>query len=120
MVVLFKSWINDKYIEWRGNSRSTLTDFAKYLGVSQQIMNQWINEGALPGTRTLPKLAAKYPDVYEVLGLPAPAPEISDETLRPLAELLLQLPEDERNEAHKQIEDMLIQIVNMYKKSKEK
>lgn len=72
-VVEFKDWLNGKFVEWRGNTRATLSDFAEYIGVSQQVMNNWINQGALPSSaRTLPKLARRYPEVYEVLGLPAP------------------------------------------------
>lgn len=68
----FSDWINDKYIEWRGKTRKTVSDFAKHVGVSQPLMSAWMSGTKRPSTRTLPKLAAKYPDIYGVLGLSLP------------------------------------------------
>jgi len=36
-------WINKTYIEWRGNTRVSVTDFAMYLEVSQSTVSAWIN-----------------------------------------------------------------------------
>ena len=72
VVVDFKEFINDKYVVWRGKGRASISEFARYIGVSQQVLNRWINDGYTPSARYLPKLAEKFPDVYEVLGLPTP------------------------------------------------
>lgn len=74
-VVDFNKWINTKFVEWRGDSRLGVTDFASYIGVSQQSMSKWINGHSkrAPDAVSIAKLADKFPDVYEAVGLPAPA-----------------------------------------------
>ena len=73
--VEFKDWIVKKYVEWRGdaigNDRS-ITDYAKFIGVSQPVMSGWMT-GIKPNReQSISKLADKYPDVYSILGLPSP------------------------------------------------
>jgi transcriptional regulator with XRE-family HTH domain len=83
----WSEWINRKYIEFRGDSRKTISDYAEYLGVSQPLLSQWMGPKPKKPTSqvSISKLAAKYGvEVYEVLGLPVPADEIP----------LDQLPED--------------------------
>jgi transcriptional regulator with XRE-family HTH domain len=80
-------WINRKYVEWRGQSRGTIQEFAQYIGVSQALMSLWMKRGgSKPNSpANISKLVAIYGvEVYEVLGLPVPAEEIP----------LDQLPED--------------------------
>jgi len=84
----FKTWINEKFIIWRGNSRASITDFARYLDVSQQTLDKWMNQSFTPSTRSLPKVAAKFPDVYSVLGLSGP--------VVPVSVWLSELPPDKR------------------------
>ena len=71
----FQDWITAKYIKWRGDAighERSISDFAKLIGVSQQVVSGWMN-GSIPNRQqTIAKVAAKYPDVYEVLGLPPP------------------------------------------------
>ena len=73
-VVDFSEWINKKYAEWRGESRNSVVNFAEYVGVSQQVMSFWLNgrNKKPPSPQSIAKLADKFPDVYEVVGLPQP------------------------------------------------
>lgn len=76
MMVEFREWLNKKYIDWRGDSFGndrSISDFARWIGVSQSTLNEWMQGNVKPSTRAVPKIAAKYPDVYEVLGMASPA-----------------------------------------------
>jgi transcriptional regulator with XRE-family HTH domain len=74
--VKFSEWITKKYIEWRGDSIGhdrSITDFAKSIGVSQSLMSHWMNGDRAPrGHKTISKLAAIYPEIYEILGIEKP------------------------------------------------
>ncbi len=71
----FSEWINRKFVEWRGPSRKTVTDFAEYIGVPQQTMTHWMTpKSAIPHAKNLKKLVARYGnEVYEVMGLQSPS-----------------------------------------------
>ena len=74
----FRDWLTAKYVEWRGDrvGRGTsMTAFAKYLGVRQSVFNEWMQGRALPGKVSLRKLGPKYPDIYDVLDIPSPEGE---------------------------------------------
>lgn len=95
-VVNYKEWITQKYVEWRGNAvgrERSITDFAEYIGVSQQLMNDWLNKGKKPRSQeTIGKLAAIYGDeVYGVLG-----GRPKDDVLGQLMKLYYQIPEEDR------------------------
>jgi transcriptional regulator with XRE-family HTH domain len=68
----FKEYINNEYIKWRGNSRLTISDFARHLGVKQPTLDAWLNRGAVPNYKMAEKISSKLPDVYSILGLPSP------------------------------------------------
>jgi hypothetical protein len=70
----FSDWINQKYIEWRGTTRGTVTEFAEdYIGVKQSIMSQWMRpNGKKPNAKSIGILAQRYPEVYDILDLPRP------------------------------------------------
>ena len=70
----FTEWINRKFVEWRGDSRQGVTDFANYLEINQPLVSKWLNGRSRkgPDTSSVAKLADKFPDVYEVVGLPQP------------------------------------------------
>jgi transcriptional regulator with XRE-family HTH domain len=70
----FSDWMTKKYIEWRGDTRRTVTDFADYVGVSQQTLSQWLNkDDVVPQAKNVTVLADRFgPEIYEVLGLPVP------------------------------------------------
>jgi transcriptional regulator with XRE-family HTH domain len=71
----FNDWINCKYIEWRGSSRKTVTEFSEYIGISQSLMSHWMSQkGKIPTSQEkISKLVNRYGnEVYKVLGLPIP------------------------------------------------
>lgn len=45
----FTRWINEKYKTWHTEGTKNATEFARHVGVSQALMNAWLN-----GTRTTP------------------------------------------------------------------
>jgi hypothetical protein len=66
---------NRAFIEWRGETRKTITDFAEWLGISQPLLSQQMRKGgAVPRVqRVINAWASKYGlQVYEVLGLSVP------------------------------------------------
>jgi transcriptional regulator with XRE-family HTH domain len=80
MCVSFHEWIMKKYVAWRGdavgNERS-ITEFASYIGVSQQLMSNWMKPGGnVPKSKkSIDALARVYGlEVYDVLGLQRPDP----------------------------------------------
>lgn len=66
---------NRAFVEWRGATRKTLTDFAGYLGLSQSLVSQELKKnGKIPrDVKTITAWVDKYGDqVYDVLGMPKP------------------------------------------------
>lgn len=70
----FEEWINDKFLDWRGNTRKGVTEFSEFIGVSQQTMNGWLNNHVIPKShKNINQLYEKYGyEVYDTLGLPRP------------------------------------------------
>jgi hypothetical protein len=70
----FSDWMNQQFITWRGKTRRTVTEFAAFIGVKQQVMSSWMKpDGKAPNASSLAKIAAKLGlEVYDVLGLPRP------------------------------------------------
>ena len=66
----FGDWILEKMQEWEREKgeRSTITAFAKYLGVSQPTISSWINESRKPSGEAALRLAKEFND-YEILEL---------------------------------------------------
>ena len=67
------------FIEWRGGSRKTLTDFAEWIGIPQPLMSRQTKRGgSIPQDHNV--IAAwvnRYGSkIYEVLGLPIPVDPI--------------------------------------------
>ncbi len=56
----FKDWINKKFIDWRGDSRRGITDYARFIGVSQPTMSSWLG-GVIPSA---PHNVAKLFTIY--------------------------------------------------------
>ena len=66
---------NEKFIEFRGPTRKTITDFAAWVGISQPLMSQQLKKGgSIPrDQKTITAWVSRYGSkVYEVLGLPEP------------------------------------------------
>ncbi len=66
---------NNAFIEWRGSTRATVTDFAAWVGISQSLMSRQLNGGAIPrDQKTIFAWAHRYGNkIYEILGLPIPS-----------------------------------------------
>lgn len=111
LVVEFSDWITQKYVEWRGDAigrERSITEYAKYLGVSQQLMSNWMKKGGkVPRSiEMINKLVAAYGnEVYDVLGLEIPTgnaqldtdflpPEAQSEFKRDLREFVKQWMEN--------------------------
>lgn len=90
----FGKWLNKKFSDWRGETRKGVTDFAAYIGVSHPVMSNWLNGKSKkpPSPENIGKLADKYPDVYDVLGLPRPQAAID---VHSIAAVLSKLPPGE-------------------------
>ncbi|HPS41043.1 MAG TPA: hypothetical protein PK040_00465 [Anaerolineaceae bacterium] len=73
-----KRWFefaNRAFVEWRGDSRGTISEFAGYIGLSQSLMSrQLTRNGAVPrDQKVINAWVSKYGlKVYEVLGLEVP------------------------------------------------
>ncbi len=66
----FSEWLESKYLSWqiKAGSRSTLSDFAKFLGISRVSLSQYLHEERNPSDSHLIKIAAQLGDeVYETL-----------------------------------------------------
>ncbi len=68
----WKDFINQKYLDWRGDkigNDGSITQFAIYVGVSQQLMNKWL-AGSVPTQEDkIERLVELYGDeVLIVLG----------------------------------------------------
>jgi predicted DNA-binding protein YlxM (UPF0122 family) len=74
----FWEWITKKYVDYRGDAIGqdrSITEFANWVGVSQQTMSGWMKKGGkLPRSqKSITNLVKKFgPEVYDVLGLPMP------------------------------------------------
>jgi len=71
---MFQEWFWEKFEEWRRGTKNGPTAFARYLGIKQQYVSNWLDGKFKPRGKNIAKLAEKYPDVYEALGLPMPEP----------------------------------------------
>lgn len=74
----FWEWIEGKYVEWRGNTRATVKEYADWLGVSQPLLSQWMKKGGkVPkAKKQIDLLIARYPDdqkLYELLDVDKPS-----------------------------------------------
>jgi transcriptional regulator with XRE-family HTH domain len=111
-IMEFREWMNKKYIEWRGDSRGTISEFAEYIGVRQPVMSKWMNKGGtMPDASSLAKIASKFGvEVYDVLGLPRPMDSMtSQEKYRELLSILDELPEDRREKVIKYARAVLME-----------
>ena len=69
-IVEFKDWFWEKFDEWRGKTVKGPTDFARYLGIRQQYVSNWLSGKYKPKSlEQIAKIAERFPEVYEVLGV---------------------------------------------------
>ena len=72
VIVEFRDWLWGKFEEWRRGTTKGPAAFARYLGIKQQQVSAWLNGDYRPNLDGIAKLAERYPDIYEVLGVPDP------------------------------------------------
>jgi transcriptional regulator with XRE-family HTH domain len=101
---MFSKWLTQKYLEWRGNAigrESTITEFAKYLGVNQSALSAWMNGTRVPKHQeTISKLTAKFGnEVFIQLGK---EPTILDEIIY----LVEKFPEEAHLRVLKEIQEL--------------
>jgi transcriptional regulator with XRE-family HTH domain len=73
-MMTFPEWITRKYLDWRGDvvTGRSITKFAEYLGVSQSLMNNWMQGQRMPGRKSLMKIGRKYPEIIEIFEFAIP------------------------------------------------
>ena len=73
----FSDWIRNKFLEWereRG-SRQSYSEFARYLGVKQTTLSQWMRGGFEPKGEYVDRLAVHLgTEIYGILGIGEPDP----------------------------------------------
>lgn len=109
----FKEWIWEKFEEWRKGSTNGPSAYARYLGVKQQLVSGWLNGDYKPRMESIIKLAEKYPDVYEVLGMNAPSAIKDPETVEERAERILELLEATPETDHARLFDLIDQFMRL-------
>jgi len=70
-------WLEKRFLDWQQQEgkRKTVTEFAKSIGVSRDMLNQWMNGRMKPGNQNLEKLATVLgQEIYDVVGKPRPDP----------------------------------------------
>lgn len=73
----WQEWITHQYLVWRmdkpGHAGSA-ANFARNIGFTPQLMNEWINRGKIPTDYKIIQTLISYfgPDVCDVLGVPRP------------------------------------------------
>lgn len=72
----FGEWLTAQFLEWRMNYepvKPSVSDWAKFLGVTQQHLSGWMNDKYKPGRSNLEKLAINLgPEVYDAIGMTRP------------------------------------------------
>jgi transcriptional regulator with XRE-family HTH domain len=69
------SWLNEHFRAWEKETgrKQTVSAFARWLGIKQPTLNRWMNGDNEPDGENLRILARKLgPEVYEIVGQPAP------------------------------------------------
>ena len=75
MYMDFNDWINRKYLDWRGDSRKSVTEFAAFLKISQPTVSAWMNRtrDKPESKKIVDRLIKIYgEEVYEILGIQLP------------------------------------------------
>ena len=80
----FAKWLELQYIDWmqKKGEISSQRDFANYLGIDPMSLSNYLNaKRKSPDQETVEKLADKLgPEVYDVLGLARPDPQLQELT----------------------------------------
>lgn len=71
----FTRWLTRKYREWEEGQggKSSVSEWARYLGVKQPTLNRWLRGDTVPEASNVMILSGRLgAEVYEVLGMEAP------------------------------------------------
>ncbi len=74
-----REFLDRKFLDWQRDERErkTLAEFAEWLGISPNTLNNWLRRDRLPKGANIELLASKLgPEIYDVLGLPRPDPNL--------------------------------------------
>ncbi len=95
----FADYLYDEFRKWEGRSKrkSSLSAFARYLGIPQASLSMYMSDSRLPEEENIDKLAAKLgPQIYDILGKPRRMPD--DPRLRQIANSWHLLTDEQREE----------------------
>lgn len=101
----FASFMLRQMHQWENaqGRRATLQGFADHLQVSQPLLSIWLKGDTKPSTEKIGLLAARLgSEVYEVLGLPKPDPDLTR-----LNQIWPNIPETMRRSIVKQAEQFV-------------
>lgn len=77
----FSKWLETKYLDWQKDrgERVLQNEFAGWLGISKQLLSQYLNGRSVPTGERIGQLAEKLgPEVYDALGLRRPDPLLDE------------------------------------------
>jgi hypothetical protein len=89
--MLFGNWFENEFIKWRGNTRKTLSDFARWLEMNQSAVSKLINHPERnPSIETLQKLEKKLPAIrnYVFTASPTLSEEVAERIRQTIMESL--------------------------------
>jgi transcriptional regulator with XRE-family HTH domain len=82
-------WLHQQFLKWeqgRGR-RSTVTEFARYLGITQQSLSSYMSGAYQPRGANLSKIAARLgPEIFDLVG--TPRSPVDDPAMEELKKLL--------------------------------
>jgi hypothetical protein len=88
-------WLDDKFRAWRdtqSEGNAGVTQFARHIGITRDDLNNYLLRGARPEGKKLLQIArALGPEIYDLLGLARPDPQ-----LRQVMKAFVRLPPDQR------------------------
>lgn len=75
---LLASWLNERFLELQRQSgaRWKVIEFAEYLDCPQPQVSRWLSGDATPSAKYIPKLAKLGLEIYDLVGLPRPDPDL--------------------------------------------
>ena len=103
--VNYNTWLMDKFVKWERErkQRQSYSAFARYLGVKQSSLSQWLAGNYPPSKENVEKIAAKLgPEIYDIMGMQRPDPELEH-----LREQFEAVDPKDRQEVLKLIEETL-------------
>lgn len=102
------NWLNSKFLAWEQSQgkRQTISAFAKYLGVPQPSLSNWMAGTHEPSGENLYKIAKILGnEIYEIMGITEYPILSSDPLVNEIAEAWEYLPEATKDEIRKIYQD---------------